>query len=62
VYHRETAAQHIVVALNFTGEPRAIDLPGGKILLSTIDDRVVGSTESPLTLAPDEGVIIMLEA
>ena len=36
VFHRETPTQHIVVALNFTAEPREIDLKAGKILLSTI--------------------------
>ena len=29
-------AQHLVVALNFTDEPREIAMPAGKILLSTI--------------------------
>ncbi|MGC2444385.1 DUF3459 domain-containing protein, partial [Candidatus Binatus sp.] len=62
VFHRETETQHIVVALNFTAKARVIDLPDGKILLSTIDARAAGSTKSPLTLAPDEGVIVMLEA
>jgi alpha-glucosidase len=62
VFHRDTAAQHLIVALNFTAEPREIDLPAGKILLSTLDARAKGSTKSPLTLAPDEGVIVMLDA
>ncbi len=39
VFHRDTAAQQIVVALNFTTEAREIDLSGGKILLSTNDIR-----------------------
>jgi len=58
VFHRDTPAQHIVVALNFSAEPREIDLAAGKILLSTIFARPAGSTKSPLTLAPDEAVII----
>ena len=62
VFHRDTATQHVVVALNFTAEPREIDLPRGKILLSTIDERADDSTKSPLTLAPNEGVIVMIEA
>jgi alpha-glucosidase len=61
VFHRDTAKQHIVVALNFTAEPRQIDLRGGTILLSTIS-RSADSTKSPLMLAPNEGVIVMLEA
>ena len=61
VFHRETAAQHIVVALNFTAEPRTIDLTAGKILLSTIPDRK-SVAQSPLMLAPNEGVIVMIEA
>ena len=58
VFHRDTPAQHLVVALNFAAEPREIDLPAGKILLSTIAARPAGSTKSPLTLAPDEAVIV----
>ncbi len=61
VFHRDTATQHVVVALNFTAEAREIDLPAGKILLSTIPERA-GDSKSPLTLAPNEGVIVMLEA
>ena len=60
VFHRETPAQHIVVALNFTAEPREIDLPAGKILLSTVS-RSSYLTKSPLTLAPNEAVIVMLD-
>jgi alpha-glucosidase len=58
VFHRDTRAQHIVVALNFTAEPREIDLPDGKILLSTIAAGRAGSTKSVLTLAPNEAVIV----
>ena len=61
VFHRDTATQHIAVALNFTAEPREVDLKGGKILLSTIPDRK-SVAESPLRLAPNEGVIVMLDA
>ena len=61
VFHRDTATQHIVVALNFTAEPREIDLPTGKILLSTVPERA-GDSESPAMLAPNEAVIVMLKA
>src|SRR5260370_25493898 len=61
VFHRDTATQYIAVALNVTAEPREIDLPAGKILLSTIT-RPEDSTKSPLTLAPHEAVIVMLDA
>jgi alpha-glucosidase len=61
MFHRDTATQHIVVALNFTAEPREIDLNGGKILLSTIPDRK-SVAQSPLMLAPNEAVIMMLDA
>ena len=30
VFHRDTPAQHIVVALNFTAEPREIAFPPAK--------------------------------
>jgi alpha-glucosidase len=61
IFHRDTPTQHVVVALNFTAEPRAIDLKAGKILLSTVPDRISAS-QSPLMLAPNEGVIVMLDA
>jgi alpha-glucosidase len=57
VFHRDTAAQHLVVALNFTAEPREINLLSGKVLLTTIA-RPEQSTKSPLTLAPNEAVIV----
>jgi hypothetical protein len=58
VFHRDTAAQHIIVALNFSAEPREIDLPAGKILLSTTIARRPEFTKSPLTLAPNEAVVV----
>ena len=61
VFHRDTPTQHIIVALNFTAEPRAINLKAGKILLSTIV-RSINASKSPLTLEPNEGVIVMLDA
>ena len=58
VFHRDTPAQHLIVALNFTAEPREIAMPAGRILLSTIAARSAGATKSPLTLAPNEAIII----
>jgi alpha-glucosidase len=58
VFHRDTPAQQLVVALNFTAESREIDLPPGKILLSTNDARPAPSAKSPLTLAPNEALIL----
>ncbi len=54
VFHRDTATQHIVVALNFTAEPREIDLKAGKILLSTID-RVLRNPLSLPDARPERG-------
>ena len=61
VFHRYTPAQHIGVALNFTAEPREIALPAGTILLRTVSDGA-NLTKSPLTLAPNEAIIMMLDA
>ncbi len=58
VFHRDTPAQHLIVALNFAAEPREIELPAGKIILSTIAARPAGSAKSPLTLAANEAVIV----
>jgi alpha-glucosidase len=62
VFHRETPAQHLIVALNLSNEPREIKTPAGKILLSTILDRTRESVASPLRLAPDEGTILDVSA
>ncbi len=61
VFHRYTPTQHIVVALNFTDEPREIELPAGKILLSTVSGGA-NLTKTPLTLAPNEAIIVMVDA
>jgi alpha-glucosidase len=58
VFHRETPAQHLIVALNLSNEPREIRTPAGKILLSTILERAGESVASPLRLAADEGAIL----
>ncbi len=58
VFHRNTREQHIVVALNFTAEPREIDLPAGQILLSTNAARPAWAANRPLTLAANEAVIV----
>ena len=61
VFYRDTPAQHLVIALNFSAEPREIDLPAGIILLSTIPTRPARSTKSPLTLAPNEAVVMEIK-
>lgn len=62
VYLREHAGQRLLVALNFGGEPRAIELSrGGRgtVGLSTRPDRH-GTVADRLTLAPVEGIAIEL--
>jgi alpha-glucosidase len=61
VFHRDMSAQHLVVALNFSAEPREIDVRAGTILLSTIPEQT-SVVQSPLMLAANEGVIVMLDA
>jgi alpha-glucosidase len=60
IFHRETPAEHVIVALNLTTERREIKSPHGKILLSTILERDGESIASPLRLAPNEGVILKI--
>ena len=36
VFHRETANQHVMVALNFSDAPRRVEVPRASILLSTM--------------------------
>lgn len=49
----------VLVALNFTQEPKALSTPGGEILLSTHLDRY-GKVEGMLELRPNEGLIVKL--
>jgi len=51
----------VLVALNFTQEPRLLSVPGGEILLSTHLDRY-GKVEGRLELRPNEGLIVTLLA
>jgi len=46
----------VLVALNFTSEPRVLSVPKGEILLSTHLDRY-GKVEGRLELRPNEGLI-----
>ena len=56
-YVREHGAQRLLIALNFSHEPRAVAIPPGRVLLSTHMDR---DGQSPLELRADEGVVIAL--
>ena len=61
VYLREADDERCLVALNFTGEPRRIAVPGGgegRVVLSTHLDREGGVSLAELKLRPHEGVIV----
>jgi alpha-glucosidase len=49
----------VLVALNFSDQPKTLSLPGGEILLSTHLDRYGGVT-GQLELRPNEGVVVRL--
>jgi alpha-glucosidase len=57
VYHRETANEHVMVALNFAAAPRRIEIPRAAMLLSTrIGHR--DAISNTIDLAPTEGVVL----
>jgi alpha-glucosidase len=58
VFHREVANQRVIVALNFSNEPRRIEVPRASILLSTDRDRGAVTVDGTLDLAPNEAVIL----
>jgi alpha-glucosidase len=65
VYRRDTDEQHLLVALNFSDEPRTVtlDVPGhdtGTLLLSTQLDREGEQVGTSLALRGDEGVVISM--
>ena len=63
VYERRAEKEHILVALNFSGQEQKLGLPFsgiGKILLSTTMERTGNVDLSELTLQPNEGCLIFL--
>jgi alpha-glucosidase len=57
VYTRELEGRRVAVALNFTSEPRSIEIEG-TIVLSTHLDREGEKVSGKLELRPDEGIIL----
>jgi alpha-glucosidase len=55
VYARTLGDQRLVVALNFSHQPRAVELPAGRVLLSTHLDRDPADLGP---LRPDEGLVL----
>ncbi len=60
-YYRVCGNESLLIVLNFADVPRAIDLPQGRILLSTDSDRAVESSKRGFRLNANEGVIIAVE-
>ena len=61
LFMREDAGSRAMVALNFADEPREIEVPAGKITLSSDYEREPGSTKAgKLSLSADEAVVIEL--
>jgi alpha-glucosidase len=56
---REAPGSRALVALNFTDQPREIDVPSGRILLSSNPGREPGkTTQGKFRLAPNEAIVI----
>jgi alpha-glucosidase len=63
VYRRALDNASILVVLNLSHEPRRLDGPSGRILLSTHLDVFHGERmRGPLMLRPDEGLIVKLDS
>ncbi len=64
VYERKAETEHLLVALNFSGQEQKVSLPltgTGKILISTTMDRTGDLNLSDFTLEPNEGCLIFLQ-
>jgi len=59
-YERSEGGERLLVALNFSREPRALPLAAGQVLLSTHADRAGARLAGRLDLRGDEGVIVDL--
>jgi alpha-glucosidase len=63
VYERKADKEHLLVALNFSGQEQQVELPysgTGKIMLSTTMDRKGNVDLSGFRLNPNEGLLIFL--
>ena len=59
VFVREAPASRAMVALNFTDDSREIELPSGRILLSSDPGREPGKTTwGKFSLAPNEAIVM----
>jgi alpha-glucosidase len=60
VFSREAANQRVMVALNFSEEPRRIEVPRASVLLSTDVNRREDIVSGVIDLAANEGVILQV--
>ena len=63
VYERKAEKEHLLVALNFSGQEQKLELPlsgKGKIVLSTTMDRTGDVNLADFSLQPNEGCLIFL--
>ena len=63
VYERKADKEHLLVALNFSGQEQKVELPlsgNGKIVISTTMERTGDVNLSEFTLQPNEGCLIFL--
>jgi alpha-glucosidase len=61
-YERRSGDRCVAVALNLSGQPEDVDLPAGRVALSTHLDREGDPLTSRLSLRPNEGVVVELDA
>ena len=63
VYERKAEKEHLLIALNFSGQEQQVELPysgTGKIVISTTMDRKGDINLSGFSLNPNEGLLIFL--
>ena len=64
-YERRGAAERIFIALNLGQQEEEVEIPSHegrpRLLVSTHPNREIGAFDLPLTLQPDEGVVLLLE-
>ncbi|MHB8383022.1 MAG: alpha-amylase family glycosyl hydrolase, partial [Candidatus Binataceae bacterium] len=61
MFARAKGANRAIVALNFANEPRELEVPRAKILISSDSARRPGAIGGRVRLAPSEGIVLALE-